>query len=449
MREITNFLRVLSNRLNYILDKNDTYKVVFVMGNASCDIDSFTSSILFYFMRNIEVGLITCQSTNEITFNVKKEGNVIFIPVINCVKEELLWRLEIAELIKKMDLTLNDFFFFNECFDSYKGVNFTRLQGIFYNLEFSSKHEYCVILMDHHELDNSQKFLADYVTEIIDHHSDKGFDYSFFKNLKNENINCQYPRSSNVCLVLERFFNSDIIKTFLLQSLTNDNNYYDFLIAVIVIDSENFNPKIKDDKWIQKDQDVASKILDMSKKSIFFNEEEQKKYISRDNSFHFDNIAKNLIEIKFSEEKNLELGAKGLLQKDRKNFTIKDYFISMHSLPVSLFKLIQREENLLSQGKETEKLKDVLSFLAKEDSLHIMIMTCRDNEVPLITIYLHKNEYFNSNNIFDFYNYLNSKLCNGNGQISQDKDFFFFKTTTNINRKILWPEVQGFFTNLK
>ena len=167
------------------------------------------------------------------------------------------------------------------------------------------------------------------------------------------------------------------------------------------------------------------------------------------NIFHFDNIAKNLIEIKFSEEKNLELGAKGLLQKDRKNFTIKDYFISMHSLPVSLFKLIQREENLLSQGKETEKLKDVLSFLAKEDSLHIMIMTCRDNEVPLITIYLHKNEYFNSNNIFDFYNYLNSKLCNGNGQISQDKDFFFFKTTTNINRKILWPEVQGFFTNLK
>jgi hypothetical protein len=117
MREITNFIRTLKSRLNYIIDIDEIWEINFVMGNASCDLDSVTSSIFYTFMKNLQTGLLTFTSSTEINYNVKEEKNRIFIPIINCKESEFFWRLEISELFKQMGLNTNDFFYFDDVFD--------------------------------------------------------------------------------------------------------------------------------------------------------------------------------------------------------------------------------------------------------------------------------------------------------------------------------------------
>jgi hypothetical protein len=131
MKEIVKFLKCISSRINYIVDSETAFKIYFVMGNSSCDLDSFTSSIFYAFMKNIECGLLTtCNS--KLSFNIKEKNNEIYIPVINCEKEELFWRLEISALCKKMELGKQDFVFFADVFDelektiNYKGLNSKR-----------------------------------------------------------------------------------------------------------------------------------------------------------------------------------------------------------------------------------------------------------------------------------------------------------------------------------
>jgi len=99
------------------------------MGNSSCDLDSFTSSIFYAFIKNIESGLITtCGS--QLSFNIKEKNNIIYIPVINCPKQELYWRLEIAAICKKMELSKEDFIYFADVFDeNNKTISFKDLNS--------------------------------------------------------------------------------------------------------------------------------------------------------------------------------------------------------------------------------------------------------------------------------------------------------------------------------
>lgn len=117
MREIANFLRTLKNRLNYIIDMDEIWEINFVMGNASCDLDSVTSSIFYAFMKNLQCGLLSFTSSTELNYNIKEEKNKIYIPVINCKESEFFWRLDISELLKKMSLNKNDFYYFDDVFD--------------------------------------------------------------------------------------------------------------------------------------------------------------------------------------------------------------------------------------------------------------------------------------------------------------------------------------------
>ena len=121
MRELVNFLRILKNKLDLII-ADAPYEIVFVMGNVSCDMDSVLSSILLAYMKNLESKSLEYTSQNETTFTNYAKTNKLYIPVINCPKGELFWRLDIAELFWYLDLEENDLFHYEEIADQVKKV---------------------------------------------------------------------------------------------------------------------------------------------------------------------------------------------------------------------------------------------------------------------------------------------------------------------------------------
>ena len=54
MKEIINFLKTIKNKTTHIVTPEVPYYVYFVMGNSSCDMDSFLSSIVYSYFKNVE-----------------------------------------------------------------------------------------------------------------------------------------------------------------------------------------------------------------------------------------------------------------------------------------------------------------------------------------------------------------------------------------------------------
>lgn len=116
MKELVNFIRTLYHKIDDIVNTLP-YEIVFVMGNSSCDLDSALSSILLSFLRNIESKSITYTCQKEITYNNYSKINKLYIPVINCPKGELFWRLDIKELFETVQIEQTDFFYYTDVFD--------------------------------------------------------------------------------------------------------------------------------------------------------------------------------------------------------------------------------------------------------------------------------------------------------------------------------------------
>ena len=117
-------MNITGCRLNYLIDKYTKYHFHFVLGNSSCDLDSVVSSIFLAFYKNIKCGFISFDRDIQISYNIKKQSdndenfvNDIYIPVINCKKDEFFWRLDIAELLKTMKLSNDDFYYFSDIFN--------------------------------------------------------------------------------------------------------------------------------------------------------------------------------------------------------------------------------------------------------------------------------------------------------------------------------------------
>ena len=518
MREVANFVKSLTERIHYIIDSNEAFKIFFVIGNNSSDMDSVVSSMLYSFMKNYEIGLINCPSENEIEYNINsldgKTQNSIYIPVINCPKGELFWRLDIAELMQKMGLLEYDFFYFSDCFDEKnKTVFFSKLLNPYI------KHEYKIIMMDHHELDSTQSFLGSYVSEIVDHHPHSNDEYlkpdmngeikknpkyydisSNYPILKKDEIpndkepkikhkkeftNIEFPRASNMCLILESILNNEKLSGYFKELISKPYNYYEFLIGVIIIDSENFNEKSeyktekdKDAKWVQKDLNLAKYILDLTKNSLFndVDNDNLDKNDNQENDIYkktFKKLKKDLIDVKYDKNKNLLLGTKALLQKDRKNYDIEHnddkIKVSFHSVPISIKKILEYEDENTKHKIKHEKMSNILWELADEDEIHVMVMLSRHKddesndknqylnpEVSLISIYLKTKGFFTEKNIVEFL----EKIWNDKTKLKIEsqkvnpinkryKDFLIqLEVEAKINRKALYPDFKEFFENI-
>lgn len=137
MKEIIYFIKSIKDQINSIVTPDKPLILNFVIGDVTCDMDSFLSSIVLSYFRNINSGAITINS-NELTYNVYNLGNRIYIPVINCRKGELCWRLDIKELMSSCGLNENDFFYFSDV------LSITSLgQLVFHPVELNSEKLEC------------------------------------------------------------------------------------------------------------------------------------------------------------------------------------------------------------------------------------------------------------------------------------------------------------------
>jgi inorganic pyrophosphatase/exopolyphosphatase len=125
MRELVNFIRTLYHKLDLII--NDlSFEIIFVMGNSSSDMDSFITSCMVAFLRNIESRSISYTNQHEITYNNYSRINKLYLPVINCKKGELFWRLDIAEILHQVELEEDDFIYFEDIYDNKENFEFDK-----------------------------------------------------------------------------------------------------------------------------------------------------------------------------------------------------------------------------------------------------------------------------------------------------------------------------------
>ena len=125
MNSITPLNNFISNYLNgspRLLNKT------FVLGNVSCDLDSFLSSYLLSIANNFS----------------KEETNQIYIPIINCPRKELRYRFDIVYLTKRFNIDIENMIYIDD--DFFKRV--------------IRKKKAKFILVDHNKPDlNQRKFI--------------------------------------------------------------------------------------------------------------------------------------------------------------------------------------------------------------------------------------------------------------------------------------------------
>ena len=98
-------------------------------------------------------------------------------------------------------------------------------------------------------------------------------------------------------LILEEFLTDDKLKA-CHESLFK-NNFFDILVAAPIIDSNNFDDKLKNSKWIDKDKVLVSNIVSILKTSIFSSPIERIKFSEDADYQHFERLFKILSNVKF------------------------------------------------------------------------------------------------------------------------------------------------------
>lgn len=455
MKEIISFIKTIKKSIEELIVPQCTYEIIFVMGNSSCDMDSFTCSIALSYLKNVESGFIIVKNKEEISYNISKTDiNRVYVPIINC-GDKLSWRLDIDELLRQTNLTDKEFFYFNSTFSYSNGqLSFLPIKG----LEHENKISYNFILVDHHELDINQKFISQYVIEIVDHHDDTKFkgksDY-----VKLQKYKVEFPRCSNMVLVIEEMLSNPTLTPFL-DSL-QQQNFFEVFVAPIILDSSNFDEKLKNTKWVEKDRETLHQIMRRFKGSILVSnknpltdnsgDEELKEYSAE--------IFKLLSEVKFSPSRNLELGVDGLVNKDRKDFEVvlKDESvtkITFASFPVPFNDVVNKYQ--------LSGIEEYLETLSKENNIDLFVIIYRNAEKAtcalLYTTALSKaKKPFEDESIKKLFKDVSTDLIESKSITSFDSlENFEGNSSINImitkgslSRKILWPQVNNFFSNFQ
>ncbi len=363
-------------------------KSTFILGNISCDLDSFLSSILLSLSKNI-------LNNNNNNFHY-------YFPLINCKREELKYRFDIDYLIKRFGINTKNMLFIDD-----KIIN-----------NLLNKKNFNLILVDHNNFDISQKnlFKKWKISEIYDHHKDEKL------NIKNKNI--IYPLGSCTTLILNKFF---LPNPFLL-------NYIHPLLSIsaILTDTENFNKEIYNKRWVDLDKNVYDFILNNSKLNYNFDE----KFI---NKFYLD-----LYKEKYSKEKNLNLGINGMLFKDKKNYKWNKNILAGISTIQIKFETMVKKFGLKNIINEINKI-------CKKENNNIYIICYNDklnnNKCKSFILFNYNLNQINFNILInDLKKILNNK-CLKIENISNNQIKFY--VDNSISRKHFEPIIKNLFNNNK
>lgn len=92
---------IKSEKLNF----HNNQKFVFIIGNTSCDLDSFVSCLLLSLFKNL------LNNAENFDANKLKNSKVIYLPVFNCKSYDFCDRLDIFYLLKQYNISTQDLIF--------------------------------------------------------------------------------------------------------------------------------------------------------------------------------------------------------------------------------------------------------------------------------------------------------------------------------------------------
>ena len=373
---------------------NNNLTKYLILGNITCDLDSFLSTYLLSLAK---------------TFSLKPTNN-LYIPILNCERGELKYRFDIDYLTKIYKLNQNNMLYIND--PSIK----TLLK----------KNKNKIILVDHNKVDVEQaKLLKSKNNEIVsiyDHHKDD-------KHNKSNNIikHIIYPLGSCSTLILNKFYLSNPLLFNFINPILS--------ISGILIATENFNKKLYNKKWVELDKFVFNEILYENEKLFplsFINN--RKKYIND----YYHKIRKE----KYNKKKNLNIGVRGILKKDLKNFEWENGVKAKWST------LQIDYDDIVSKFGERKIIME-MDKICKDSKYNLYIINYKGKNGDKI-IYKIYNYSIEHNKYLDFIKRLKASLNNRYFDVIQNNEkLVTFEVETSLSRKHFEPYIRSIFYNKK
>ena len=391
-------------------------EIIFILGNNTCDLDSALSAYILSIGENINCGTIALSKKGKPSLNEKAKK--LYIPVLNIQRGTLPYRIDVKYIFNKFNIDENDFWYISDSiFDIHNLFKYKNCENK--NIKTN------LILVDHTILIDEEKYLADYVIDIYDHHLLTNYS-SLYKNLQKMNI--RYPVGSCSTLILNDFFCMNKEQDFPINIISP-------LLAVsaILIDTKKFNDEFYRNRWIDLDKKVYKHIKKIIK--------EEYKGIKMKEYF------KEIKDIKHDIQKNLELGIEPLLIKDQKTYNWDNKKAIWSSFPVSYNDIIKKYGN-------DELFNNILKYYSgksEEEQKNIFYITNSNlnKKQKLFTLYNPIKLPFNKEEILkEIKNFNNDE--NINVEIEQTKgEICLITLPDTFSRKSFEPILKKFFGNIK
>ena len=249
------------------------------MGNESSDLDSIMGSLCLAYHRTFihDIHIETPIDIEKIIASKHK----FYIPIINCLKSEVLHRFDWNYISSLMDINMEELCYFQEFQELY-----TKQQNMH------------VILFDHNKPSKAQNHLLKAVVEVIDHHEDLN------AYPKEQNVEKNIRKAGSCCSIMTEIIEDSCCK---LERI--DKMIVFGLYTTILIDTLNFDPKLKENRWVEKDLALFERLAMMLKE-----DEKYHKFLKKEQFY------KELINLKYSEKHNLNLCLETIFDKDLKTF---------------------------------------------------------------------------------------------------------------------------------
>ena len=408
---------------NYLKEIKKSYEnnsslleIIFILGNNSCDLDSALSAYLLSIGENINCGTINLSKKEEPSLN--ENATILYIPVLNIQRGTLPYRIDVKYIFNKFNIDENDFWYISDpIFDPHNLFRYKNHENI--NIKTS------LILVDHAILIDEEKYLADYVIDIYDHHLLTNYP-GLYKNLQKMNI--RYPVGSCTTLILNDFFCTNKAEDFPIKIISPL-----LVVSAILIDTKKLKDELYKNRWVDLDKKVYKHIKKIIK--------EEYKGIKMKEYF------KEIKDIKFDIQKNLELGIEALLIKDQKKYNWDNKKAIWSSFPVSYNDIIKKYGN-------DELFNNILKYYSgksEEEQKNIFYITNSNinKKQKLFTLYNPIKLPFNKEEIFkEIKNFNNDE--NINVEIEQTKgEICLITLPDTFSRKSFEPILKKFFGNIK
>ena len=383
MNNITPLNNFISNYLN---GTSRHLEKIFVLGNVSCDLDSFLSSYLLSVANNFG----------------KEETSQIYIPIINCPRKELKYRFDIEYIAKRFNVDIE---------------NMIYIDDDFFKRQIRKKNKTKFILVDHNKPDITQRKIINEsnIIGIYDHHKDEGL------NIEEKTI--IYPLGSCSSLILKKFYENNFYLFNFVHPL--------FAVSAMLNDTENFDKNLYNKKWTTFDKNIFDLIIYKNPNYNF-----TQKYI---NDF-FEKINNE----KSNVNKNLSLGIDGLLRKDKKNFVwSKNFKAGWSCLEIHLDSVIKK----FGKKKLFEKIDE--KCLNEGHNIYLINYNDKflDIKAKSIIIYnynLPKEKFQLLNKNFET---MITKICY-KVEEQYDDDYIKYILNFSISRKHFEPIMRKYFNKL-